>query len=72
MFKIIDLFAGVGGLSIGFEKAGFEVLYANEFNKQIANSYQENHQNVIVDDRDINAINISKSFWRNFKMRCCS
>ena len=29
--SVIDLFAGVGGLSLGFEKQGFEVLIANEY-----------------------------------------
>ena len=63
MLKVIDLFSGVGGLSIGFQMAGYEILYANEINKQIANSYQENHQNVIVDNRDINTINIRDCFF---------
>ena len=30
-YKIIDLFAGVGGLSLGFEMEGFNVVVANEY-----------------------------------------
>ena len=37
---VIDLFAGVGGLSLGFEQAGFDVVLANEYDKEIAAAYQ--------------------------------
>ena len=33
--NIVDLFAGVGGISCGFKKAGFNVLSANEYKKDI-------------------------------------
>ena len=33
--KIVSLFAGAGGLDLGFQKAGFEVIYANEYDKSI-------------------------------------
>jgi DNA-cytosine methyltransferase len=50
--KIIDLFAGVGGISTGFKKAGFEVVAANEYKTEIANTYIKNHAGtkMIVDD----------------------
>ncbi|MEK6832417.1 MAG: DNA cytosine methyltransferase, partial [Nanoarchaeota archaeon] len=32
-FKTIDLFAGVGGVRLGFEKAGFRTVFANDFDK---------------------------------------
>lgn len=40
---VIDLFAGVGGLSLGFENVGFDVVLANEYDPSIAGAYQRNH-----------------------------
>lgn len=50
--KIIDLFAGCGGLSIGFNQVGFKTVKAVEFDKMIANTYIKNHPDVpvVVDD----------------------
>jgi hypothetical protein len=31
--NIVSLFAGAGGLDLGFEKAGFNVMWANEYDK---------------------------------------
>ena len=39
---MIDLFAGVGGLSLGFEQLGFEVVIANEYDESIAKAYIKN------------------------------
>lgn len=41
--QIISLFSGAGGLDLGFEKAGFEIVAANEFDKTIWATYQKNH-----------------------------
>ena len=60
--KIIDLFAGCGGLSIGFTKAGFEIVKAVEFDKMIAQTYINNHPNVSVIIDDIKNIDVSKVF----------
>jgi DNA (cytosine-5)-methyltransferase 1 len=51
--KIIDLFAGVGGLSQGFISNGFEVEFAIEYDKDIAESYRLNHPNSTVYAEDI-------------------
>ncbi len=50
--KVIDLFAGCGGLSVGFMKAGFTLTKAVEFDPPIARTYKINHPevDVIVDD----------------------
>jgi DNA (cytosine-5)-methyltransferase 1 len=54
----IDLFAGAGGLSLGLENAGFNVLAANEIHEDPSKTYRTNHPetNVITEDiRDIEA-----------------
>ena len=50
--KAIDLFAGCGGFSTGFMKAGFDITHAVEFDESIAQTYALNHPNtdLIVDD----------------------
>lgn len=61
--KVIDLFSGCGGLSLGFLKAGYEIVKAVEFDKEIANSYKMNHPEIemIVDDiRNVDNENVFK------------
>jgi DNA (cytosine-5)-methyltransferase 1 len=60
MRKVIDLFAGVGGLSQGFQMAGFEIIMAIEHDKEIAKSYKKNHTNTIVIADDIQNINLAE------------
>lgn len=48
--KSIDLFAGIGGVRIGFESAGFETAYANDINEKAAGTYELNHGNIDTAD----------------------
>ena len=41
-FTIGGLFAGVGGIELGFKKSGFDIAWANEIDKHCAKTYQEN------------------------------
>lgn len=51
---VVDLFAGVGGLSYGFaHNDNFKVLLANEYDKDIAKAYTLNHPDVKMLDCDI-------------------
>lgn len=53
MKKIIDLFAGAGGFSAGFEMAGYKTVFALEKDEWAAQTYQENHKNTLVSTVDI-------------------
>lgn len=57
-YNIIDLFAGVGGLSYGFSKMPqFDIIAANEIEKDISIAYTLNHPNVKMFNCDINELN---------------
>ena len=55
--NIVSLFSGCGGFDLGFKKAGFNVLYANEYDKSIWDTFSYNFANVFLDKRDIRKIN---------------
>lgn len=42
--KVLDLFCGAGGLSYGFEQAGFQASLGVDFNAPALETYQKNHQ----------------------------
>lgn len=54
--NIISLFSGCGGLDLGFEKAGFNVVVANEFDKNIWETFKVNHPNTKLIEGDIKNI----------------
>ncbi len=47
-YKTISLFAGIGGFDLGFEYAGFDVIWANDFDKYAVETYKANVGNQIV------------------------
>lgn len=46
--NLISLFSGAGGLDLGFEKAGFNISMANEYNKGIWATYEANHSAPLI------------------------
>ena len=60
--NVIDLFAGCGGFSVGFERAGYKITKAVEFDKNIAASYSHNHKGTLMFAEDIGKIADTEHF----------
>ena len=56
MLKLISLFSGCGGFDLGFKKAGFQIVFSNDNEKKLEETYLKNlkHPILIQDIRDVN------------------
>lgn len=54
--NVISLFSGCGGLDLGFEKAGFNIPVANEFDKKIYETFKVNHPNTHLIEGDVRQV----------------
>ncbi len=54
--NIISIFAGAGGLDRGFENAGFDVIWANEYDKKIWDTYRLNHPKTYLETKSITEV----------------
>ena len=54
--NVISLFSGCGGLDLGFEKAGFNIPVANEFDSKIWETFKINHPKTKLIEGDIRKI----------------
>lgn len=57
--KVVGLFSGVGGIELGFEQAGFEIIWANEIDTNACKTYQANHNHKLIEN-DIHNIQVSE------------
>ena len=51
--KVGSLYAGVGGICLGFKKAGFKTIWANEYDKEIWETFERNFTDTVLDRRSI-------------------
>jgi DNA (cytosine-5)-methyltransferase 1 len=55
-YSVVELFAGCGGLALGFEEAGLNCLFANDIDRDSCKTLKENRPNWNVVNRDIHEI----------------
>ncbi len=56
MNKIVSLFSGAGGLDLGFKQAGFNIVWANEFDKNITDTHKANFPKTELNTNSISEI----------------
>ena len=59
MLTVGGLFSGIGGIELGFEKAGFKILWSNENDPYSVRSFQHNYKHKLYPD-DIRKLNFKK------------
>lgn len=57
---IVDVFSGVGGLSLGFEQEGFQLLFANDIDADASKTFKHNHSAVKFYEGDIKNLDEKK------------
>lgn len=56
--KLVSLFSGCGGLDLGFKRAGFKTIWANENDPTITPTFKANFKNVFLDTRSITDVDL--------------
>jgi len=56
LLRVVSLFSGAGGLDLGFRNAGFDIIWANENDKTIADTFRHNHKGTTLNTKSITSI----------------
>lgn len=58
--EVCSLFSGIGGIDLGFQQAGFDIVWANEFDKDAAITYRHNFCSKYLVEKDIRKVEITE------------
>ena len=59
-FRTLDLFAGVGGIKLGFDKVGFNTIFSNDYEPSCEHTFNLNHDDIKITIGDITKIPIDE------------
>ena len=48
--KVVSMFSGCGGMDLGFSQAGYDIVWANDFNEDACETYRKNIGDIILGD----------------------
>ena len=57
-YKVASMFAGIGGICLGFKRAGADIVWANEIDKFACTTYRENFGSDYLVEGDIRDISV--------------
>lgn len=57
--RVCSLFAGIGGICLGFKQAGFDIVWANEYDPAACKTYRHNFGDDYLVESDIRTVNAS-------------
>lgn len=66
--KAISLFSGAGGMDVGFKKAGFNVVAANEIDKHACQTFRHNHPETQLFEGDIDQLKDQLNQFKNIDL----
>ena len=58
--RVVSLFSGAGGLDLGFKKAGFKITWANEFDKDIWETFEKNFPETHLNKKSIRNVELDE------------
>lgn len=58
--KVVSFFSGCGGLDLGFEQAGFEVVWANDNDPAVKGTYILNHPGTYLCQKDMRELTMGE------------
>ena len=57
--RVISLFAGIGGICLGFKQAGYDIVWANEYDAAACKTYRHNFGDSYLVEADIRKVAVA-------------